>query len=95
MKLVGDASTYGVGTVISHVMPDSTEHPIALSSKTLSSSECNYSQIEKDGLVIIFRVKKFHTYWYGCHFTLEMDHKPLTTIFGQEYLPWQLLDFND
>ena len=37
----------------------------------------DYSQVEKEGLAIIFGVKKFHQYVYGCPFQIITDHKPL------------------
>ena len=52
-----DASPYGVGAVLSHVMANGDERPICYASRTLSETEKKYSQLDKEALAIVFGVK--------------------------------------
>ena len=82
LTLACDASPYGVGAVLSLMDKDGQDKPIAYASRSLAPAERNYSQLEKEGLAIIFGVKKFHTYLFGRHFKILSDHKPLQHIFS-------------
>jgi len=81
IRVTCDSSSYGVGCVLSHVV-DGVEKPIAFASSTLSFAEAKYSQLEREGLAIIFAIKKFHKYLWGRKFLLVTDHQPLKYIFS-------------
>ena len=78
-----DASPYGHGAVLSHQMPNGEEKPVGFASRTLTKAETNYSHLDKEGLAIIFGVKKFHQYLHGRQFEIKTNHKPLTHIFHE------------
>ena len=59
MVLSCDASSYGIGMVLSYPKNGSMQ-PIAFASRTLSIAEKKYAQVDREGLAIIFAVLKFH-----------------------------------
>lgn len=82
--LTVDASSSGLGAVLSQIDGNGFERPVSFASRTLNAAERRYSQIQKEATAIIFGVRRFHQYLYGrsTPFILRTDHKPLITIFG-------------
>ena len=70
--------------MLSHILPDNSEHPTAFASRTINKHEKVYSHLDKEGVAIIFGIKKFHQYVYGRHFTLVTDNQVLRHIFATD-----------
>ena len=75
LRLQVDASKSGLGAVLLQ-----EEKPVAYASKSLTATEENYAQIEKELFAVLFGCKRFHQYVYGRQVVVESDHKPLESI---------------
>lgn len=79
--LTTDASNHALGAILSQG-PIGSDLPISYASRTLTSTEQNYSTIEKELLAIVWATKYFRPYLFGHKFKIVTDHKPLTWLFS-------------
>ena len=77
-----DSSSEGLGAMIEQSI-DGNWFPVAYASRSLTSAEKNYAQIEKETLSIVFGCERFREYVYGRKFTVCNDHLPLKSIFSK------------
>lgn len=78
-----DACQDGIAGALLHKFPNGQLKPIAFISRTLMPAEKNYSTLDKEALAIYWSVRRFYHYLMGQEFTIQTDHKPLTSIFGE------------
>jgi hypothetical protein len=55
--------------------------PVKFLSKSLTKTEADYSNIERELLAVLFACEKLHIYVFGRTVTVHTDHKPLEAIF--------------
>ena len=70
--------------MLSHTLDEGSDQPITYASRSLPAAEKGYVQLKKEALSIIFGIKKFHNYLYGCKIIIEFDHKPLFFLFSEK-----------
>lgn len=58
------ASSYGVGAALFH-HTEGEKRPVGFRSRTLTTAERKYSQIEREALALIFGVTRFRDYLWG------------------------------
>jgi len=71
-----DASDRGLGACLMQ-----NGQPVAYASRSMTDTEVNYAQIEKEMLAIVFAVERFEQCVYGRPVKVQTDHKPLESIF--------------
>ena len=88
-----DASKKGIGVVMlqpdnsventSHTEVPNNLRPVFYASKTLTATESNYSNIEREMLGVVFSVLHFKHFTYGREVHIITDHKPLIMLFAK------------
>ncbi len=76
-----DASQSGLGACLIQ-----KGQPVAYASRSMTSTEQHYAQIEKELLAIVFAMERFEQFVYGRKVTVESDHKPLESILRKSLL---------
>ena len=84
-----DTSKKGIGVVLMQPDPNVQDtsksavpnnlRPVYYASKTLTTTESNYSNIEREMLGVVFGILHFKHFTYGQCITVITDHKPLIT----------------
>uniref|UniRef100_A0A2S2PCF5 RNA-directed DNA polymerase n=1 Tax=Schizaphis graminum TaxID=13262 RepID=A0A2S2PCF5_SCHGA len=70
-----DSSKFAIGCVLLQ-----EGRPVCFKSKSLSETEINYGQVDKEFLSVLFACKVFHHYIYGRRVTVQTDHLPLISL---------------
>ena len=79
--VITDASPTGLGAILT---TGKDERPVIFVSRSLSDSEKNYSQLEREGLGVIFAFTRLRQYLLGRKFKLVVDNKPLSSIISKK-----------
>ena len=94
-NISADVSSHGLGAVLLQKVQGQGD-PVAYASRSMTCTESQYTQIEKEALVATRVCEKFATYIQGKTITLEKDHKPLVPLLSHQHLdklPPRVLQF--
>jgi hypothetical protein len=82
-KLQTDASNIGLGVVLLQQDDDLNWQAISYISWSLTTSEQNYSTIEKEFLAIVWAFNRFPQYLHGTKVIVETDHQPFVVLINK------------
>ena len=99
-EIICDASDYAIGAVLGQ-REDKKAFVIYYASKTLDSTQSNYTTMEKEFLVVVFALEKFRSYIIWSPVTIFTDHAALKYLLSKQdtkprFTRWILLcqEFN-
>lgn len=72
-----DASAYAIDCILAQPHENNMDFPVSYSSCQLNSAEKNYTTTEREGLAMVYAVKKFRHYLLANKFIFFVDHHAL------------------
>ena len=75
-----DASTHGLGAVLSQEQLDKNLHLVTYVSRALSSTERNYGITELETLAVVWAMSHFHYFLYRNRVTVYIDHTSVKAV---------------
>ena len=75
-----DASNFAIGCVLAQPGEHKLDYPISFASRQLNDAEINYTTTEREGLAMVYAVKKFRHYLLANQFIFFVDHQALPTL---------------
>ncbi|MGL5690696.1 MAG: reverse transcriptase domain-containing protein, partial [Bacteroidales bacterium] len=93
--LTTDASSTGIGAVLSQINKNGSEEMICAFSKKLDKAQMNYSVTDRELLAVVKGIDNFRHYLLGKPFSLRTDHKALEYLWKAKnptgrFLRWGL-----
>ena len=83
-EIVVDASPTGLAAVLLQYdqKQPNNKSVVMYVSRALTNTESKYSQVEREGLAVVWAVERLHFYLYGINFTIVTDNKAIQYIFN-------------
>ena len=79
LKVSADASSHSLGAALLQRQSSSHWQPVCYASRSMTSAEVNYAQIEKEALALTWACERFGDYVLGKSILIETDHKLLVS----------------
>jgi hypothetical protein len=94
--LMHHASSIALGAVLAQSGIGYIDHPLDFSNRKLSTTDINYTTIEREGLSMVYELQNFFHYLLGGHFKMFTNHFVLKylvkkLVLGGRICRWLLL----
>ena len=80
-----DASNFAIGCILAQPSEHNMDFPISYASRQLNMAEKNHTTTEREGLTMVYVVKKFHHYLLANKFVFFVDHQALFYLVNKQH----------